>query len=128
MSVTDTFGKLKAQVEEADRTVRTAAEQNQAEIEQKVNDARRETDERGAGLRSKGQEPATEGKTHWQEIQADLDRHIQDVRQRLDATKATVDAKVAKSDADFAEANATDAIAFALSAIVEAEYATLDAV
>ena len=73
MSVTDTFGKLKAQVEEADRTVRTAAEQNQAEIEQKVNDARREADERAAELRTKGQEAATESKSHWQEMQADLD-------------------------------------------------------
>ena len=70
---------------------------------------------------------AREGESNWREMQADLNRHIQRVRQRMDAKKAAVDADVADADADWAEADAEDAIAFALSAITEAEYATLDA-
>jgi F0F1-type ATP synthase membrane subunit b/b' len=128
MSVTDTFAKVKEQADKADRTVKAAAEQNQAEIKTKVDEARRDADERAAELRAKTDKAAREGKeSHWREMQADLDLHIERVRQRMDAKKAAVDADVAASDADWAEADAEDAIAFALSAIVEAEYATLDA-
>jgi hypothetical protein len=127
MSVTDNFTKLKEQVEKADRTVKAAAEQNQAEIQAKVAEARQDADERAAELRAKGDEAAREGQSQWREMQADLNRHIERVRQRMDAKSAVVDAKVADRDADWAEADAEDAIAFALSAIVEAEYATLDA-
>ena len=128
MSVTGNFAKLKEQVEKADRDVKAAAEQNQAEIKVKVDEARRDADERAAELRAKTDKAAREGKeSHWREMQADLDLHIERVRQRMDAKKAAVDADVAASDADWAEADAEDAIAFALSAIVEAEYATLDA-
>ena len=67
------------------------------------------------------------GESQWREMQADLNRHIERVRDRMDAKKAAVDADVAGTDADWAQADAEDAIAFALSAIVEAEYATLDA-
>jgi len=129
MSVTGNFAKLKEQVEKADRAVKAAAEQNQAEIKAKVDEARRDADERAAELRAKTDEAARarEGGSHWREMQADLDLHIERVRQRMDAKTAAVDADVADSDADWAEADAEDAIAFALSAIVEAEYATLDA-
>src|SRR6188508_2468277 len=120
MSVTDNFAKLREQVEKADSTIKAAAEQNQTEIQAKVDEARRDADERAAELRAKGDEATREGESHWREMQADLKRHIERDRQRMDA-------KVADSDADWAEADAEDAIAFALSAIVEAEYATLDA-
>ena len=56
MSATDTFAKLKVQAEEADRIVRAAADQNRAEVEQKLNEARRDADERAAELRAKGQD------------------------------------------------------------------------
>ena len=72
--------------------------------------------------------PPGRTKANWREMQADLNSHIKQVRQRMDAKSAAVDAKVADSDADWAEADAEDAIAFALSAITEAEYATLDAI
>jgi hypothetical protein len=127
MSVKDNFGKLKAQVEKADRTVKAAAEQSQEEIQAKVDEARRDADERAAELRAKSNENVRAEKSQWREMQADLNNHIERVRQRMDAKKAAVDADVADSDADWAEADAEDAIAFALSAIVEAEYATLDA-
>jgi hypothetical protein len=133
MSVTDNFAKLKEQVEEADRAVKAAAEQNQAEIQSKVDEARRDADQRAAELRTKTEnadregESDREGKSQWREMQADLNRHIERVRERMDAKEAAVNADVADRDADWAEADAKDAIDFALSAIVEAEYATLDA-
>jgi hypothetical protein len=132
MSVTDKFAKLKEQVEEADRTVKAAAEQNQAEIQSKVDEARRDADDRAAELRAKTENADREGKSRegesqWRGMQADLNRHIERVRERMDAKEAAVSADVADRDADWAEADAKDAIDFALSAIVEAEYATLDA-
>src|SRR4029453_16388894 len=92
MSVTDNFAKLKEQVEKADRTVKAAAEQNQAEIKAKVDEARRDADERGAELGAKTDEAAREGESNWREMQADLNRHIEGVRQRVDAKKAAVEA------------------------------------
>jgi hypothetical protein len=133
MPVTDNFAKLKEQVEEADRAVKAAAEQNQAEIQSKVDEARREADDRAAELRAKTENADREGKSdregesQWRGMQADLNRHIERVRERMDAKEAAVSADVADRDADWAEADAKDAIDFALSAIVEAEYATLDA-
>ena len=62
MSVTDNFAKLKEQVEKADQTVKAAAE-----------------------LRAKSDEAGRQGESHWQEMQADLDSHIKQVRQRMDA-------------------------------------------
>ena len=123
----DNFAKLKEQAEKADRTVKAAEEQNQAEIKAKVDEARRDADARAAELRAKTDEAAREGESNWREMQADLNRHIERVRQRMDAKKAAVDADVADADADWAEDDAEDAIAFALSPITEAEYATLDA-
>ena len=127
MSVTDNFAKLKEQVEKADRDVKAAAEQNQAEIQSKVDEARRDADQRAAELRAKTENADREGQSQWREMQADLNRHIERVRARMDAKKAAVDADVAEDDAEWAEADARDAIDFALSAIAEAEYATLDA-
>ena len=73
MSVTDNFAKLKEQVEKADRSVKAAAEQNQAEIQAKVDEARRDADERAAELRAKSKEAAREGESNWREMQADLE-------------------------------------------------------
>ena len=80
-----------------------------------MDEARRDADKRAAELRAKSDEAGRQGESHWQEMQADLDSDIKQVRQRMDAKKAAVDADVADSDADWAEADAEDAIAFALS-------------
>jgi len=87
MSVKDNFAKLKEQAEKADRTVKAAEEQNQAEIKAKVDEARRDADARAAELRAKTDEAAREGESNWREMQADLNRHIE----RADNTARIVD-------------------------------------
>ena len=64
MSVKDNFAKLKEQAEKADRTVKAAEEQNQAEIKAKVDEARRDADARAAELRAKTDEAAREGESN----------------------------------------------------------------
>jgi hypothetical protein len=127
MSVSEKFAKLKDQVDQAEDNVKAAAAQNKADLEAKVNDARKSADDRAAVLRAKTQETSDDAKAHWSEVQSDWDRHIQRIRQHIDEKKAEHDVKAAERDADWAEADALDAIDFASAAIQEAWDAVLDA-
>jgi chromosome segregation ATPase len=121
------FAKLKGEVEEAQRKIIEAAEQDQTDIDAQVNEARRSADARAAELRDKPQE-ADRPDSHWQQVRSDWNRHIQSTRAHIDAKKAEIDANDAEDDAAMAEIDAEDAIDFAESAISEAEYAVLNAV
>jgi hypothetical protein len=127
MPVSDDFAKLTAQVEEAELRIKEAAAEGHAEAETKVDEARQKAEVHAAEQRDKARE-ADDRDDGWQQIRSDWDRHVQRLRERIDAKKAGVDASVAESDAEWAEAAAYDAIDFAASAILEAEYVVLDAV
>ena len=127
MSVTDSFGKLGEQVEEANAKIKAAADQGEAVIQAKVDDARRDADHHVAEVGTKSSGGTSDGESNWQQIQADWKRHVGQTRQRVDTAKAAVDADTAVRQAKSAESDALDAIAFAQSAIAEAEGATLDA-
>ena len=128
MSVTESFAKLKEEIDNADREIKAAAEQDRGDIQ-----ARRSTMRDGwpTSVRpSFGRRPATQPRrptatgTRWGPRR---DRHIKRVRQHIDATKTAVDRDVAVHDADAAYSDANDAIDFARSAVGEAEYAVLEA-
>jgi hypothetical protein len=121
------FAKLKGEIEEAQRAIIEAAEQDQTDIDAKVNEARRSADARAAELRDKPQQ-ADRSDSHWQKVRSDWDQHIQSTRAHIDAKKAAIDANDAEDDAVWTEIDAEDAISFAQSAITEAEYAVLNAV
>jgi hypothetical protein len=127
MSVSESFAKLKEQLDEAERTVSAAVTQNDADVKAKVDEARRNADSRAAELRTKTQDGPDLADSGWRQVQRDWDRHIESARKRIDARKADVDVMVAASESEQAEADARDAIDFAGSAIEEAEYAVLDA-
>ena len=121
------FAKLKGEVEEAQRTIIEAAEQDQADVDAKVDEARRSADVRAAELRDKPQQ-ADRPESHWQQVRSDWNQHVQGTRAHIDSKKAEVDANGAREDAEWAEVDAEDAISFAESAITEAEYAVLEAI
>jgi hypothetical protein len=121
------FAQLKEQVEEAQRTIIDAAEEDAAEVDAKADKARQSADARAAELHTEAQRADRTG-NHWEQIRSDWDRHVQGTRQRMRAQKAAVDANVAENDAESAESDAYVAIDFAASAIEEAEYAVLGAV
>jgi hypothetical protein len=121
------FAKLEAEVEEGQRKIIEAAEQDQTDIDGQVNEARRSADARAAELRDKSQQ-ADRPDSHWQQVRSDWNRHIQSTRAHIDAKKAEMDANDAEDDAAMTEIDAEDAIDFAESAIMEAEYAVLNAV
>jgi hypothetical protein len=127
MSVLESFGELKDQVVKADGEIMAVAEKDEPAIQTKVDDARREADQHAADLKATTQRAGTDPQSHWQEIQADWDRHIERMRGRLDSAKAGYDLSLAETEAESAETDALNAIAFAASAVIEAEYATLDA-
>ena len=127
MTASDSFTKLKQQVEKAERDIIAAASQNEAELEAKLDETRKSADDRAAELRAKTQAATDQAESRWREVQSDWDRHIQRMHERMDAKKAVHDAKVAEEDAEWAEADALDAIDFASSAAQEAEYAVLNA-
>jgi hypothetical protein len=128
MAASDSFTKLKEQVEKAERDVNAAVSQDAAELQAKLEETRRSADDHAAKLRAKTRTAGDQAEGHWQEVQGDWDQHIQRMHQRIDAKKSAHDAKVAEEDAEWAEADALDAIDFASSAVEEAEYAMLDAI
>jgi len=121
------FARLKDEVEEAQRTIVEAAEQDEAGVDAKIDETRRSADARAAEVRNKPKK-ADRPESHWQQFRSDWDQHVQGMRKHLDATKATIDANDAEDAAEWAEVDAEDAINFAASAITEAEYALLAAV
>jgi hypothetical protein len=127
MTASDSFTKLKQQVEKADRDVMAVASQGEVELQAKLDETRKSADDHAAELRAKTQAATDQAESHWREVQSDWDRHIQRMHERMDAKKAVHDAKMAEADAEWAEADALDAIDFASSAVEEAEYAVLDA-
>jgi hypothetical protein len=127
MSVTESFGKLKVEVANAESAVKAAAEEDASELRAKVDDARKQADARAAELRTKTGDAASNGQSHWQQMQAQWDSHIKAAHKRMDAAEVAVDRDMAVRRATDAYEDATDAIEFAQSAIAEAEYATLEA-
>jgi len=127
MTASDNFAKLKDQVEDAERRVSKAGSQDKAELQARVNEARKNADDLAADLQARTQQASDQAGDHWQEVRSDWDQHIKRVRERIDAKKAAHDVDVAERDAEWAEADALDAIDFASSAVEEAEYAVLDA-
>jgi hypothetical protein len=61
MSVSESFAKLKEQLDEAERTVRAAVEQDEADVKAKVDEARANADSRAAELRTKTQDGPDQG-------------------------------------------------------------------
>src|SRR5215470_8739037 len=106
MTVSDGFDKLKEQVDEADRSIRAAANQGEAELKSMVEEARKNADRHADELRAKSDEVADQAEHHWHEVQGDWDAHIKRMHARIDAKKAAFDADIAETDAELAEADA----------------------
>ena len=128
MSVSaNSFDKLSEKIDDAKRSISAAASESEAELKTKVEEARKNADDRAAELSAKVQ--ATTDKTdHWQQIQSDWEQHRQIIRRRIDEAKTAQDLDAAELRAEWAEADARDAVDFAASAIDEAKYAMLDAI
>jgi hypothetical protein len=124
----DSFDKLSEKVDEDKRIIRAAASASEAELKAKVDEARKNADDRAAELNAKTQEASDQAKAHWQQIQSDWDQHRQNVRRRIDELKAAQDLDSAEDRAEWAEGDARDAVQFAANAIDEATYAMLDAI
>jgi hypothetical protein len=123
----DSFEKLSEKIDEAKSSIRAAASESEAELKAKVEEARKNADDRAAELSAKVH--ATADKTdHWQQIQSDWDQHRQEIRKRIDDAKSAEDLETAELRAEWAESDARDAIDFAANAIDEAQYAMLDAI
>jgi hypothetical protein len=122
----DSLDKLSEKIDEAKRTIRAAASQSQAELEAKVEEARKKADERAAELGVETQAAADKAEGHWQQIQGDWEQHRQNVRRLIGEAKSQQDLDAASARASWAEADARDAVDFASNAIDEATYAMLD--
>src|SRR5215510_7858681 len=99
MSVLESFEELKDQVVKADGEIMAVAEKDEPAIQTKVDDTRREADQHAAELKATTQRAGTGAEGHWQEIQADWDRHRERMRARLDSAKSGYDLTVAEGEA-----------------------------
>jgi hypothetical protein len=129
MSVSvDSFDRLSQKLDEAKRTIRAAASAGETELKAKIDEARKNADERAAELSASAAATADKADVHWQKIQSDWDQHRQAVRKRIDEAKAAENLNDAELRAEWAEDDARDAVDFASNAIDEATYAMLDAI
>jgi hypothetical protein len=126
-SATQKFSKLKDQMDQAAKTVASAASEDERAVQAKLDDARKDADDRAAELRARAQDASDDAADHWHKIRSDWDQHVARSRKRIDEAKAQLDASTAVRDLEWAENDAIDAIDFASAAITEAEYAVLDA-
>jgi hypothetical protein len=124
----DTFDKLSEKVDAAKASIRAAASESETELKAKVEEARKNADEKAAELGVETQAAADQAEAHWQQIQSDWNQHRQNVRRRIDEAKAAQDIHDAEVRAEWAESDARDAVEFAANAIDEAKYAMLDAI
>ena len=99
MPASTEFTKLKEQVEGADERIRASAAKGADELKAMVDEARTKADARADELSSKAREAGDTAEAHWNQVQSDWDRHIKQIRKRIDAKKAELDADVAERDA-----------------------------
>ena len=92
MAVSDDFTKLKEQVEGADQRIRASATQGGDELKAMVEAARTKADARADELSTRAEEAGDTAEAHWNQVQSDWDRHIKQIRKRIDAKKAEHDA------------------------------------
>jgi hypothetical protein len=76
MAAPEKFTELKQQIETAERNVRAAAAQDQAELRAKVDAARKDADERAARLQANIQQAADQGDRQWSQAQSNWDEHV----------------------------------------------------
>jgi hypothetical protein len=125
--MSDKFDELKERIEKADREIRKAAAESEAELHDSVEKARTTADDHAAKLRVKSKETSDKNRRQWLEAQSNWDDHVRRLRARMDEKKAELDVERAAENAYEDETDALDAIDFASSAVAEAEYAVLNA-
>ena len=95
MAASTEFTKLKEQVEAADQRIRASAGKGADELKAMVDQARTKADARADEISTKAHEAGDTAEAHWNQVQSDWDRHIKQIRKRIDAKKAEHDADLA---------------------------------
>jgi hypothetical protein len=127
-SASDDLAKLADRAKQANEAlVKAAAAKNRTELEAQVDKARRGAQDKAAALKSSAANEAQSTKNWWAGVQEDWKRHVAQIRQNVETTKADLDGKRLELRAEDYEADAIDAVAFAEAAVEEAEYSALDA-
>jgi hypothetical protein len=127
MALSDDLARLSVRAKEAEDHVAAARNQKKDQLAQNVENARQSTRTTVDKLQEQSTAAAGKTKAWGDDVQRSWNDHVAQVRQRIDARKASHKAKVAERDAEGAEDYAEFAIDAAYSAIAEAEYAVLDA-
>jgi hypothetical protein len=128
MAVSDDLMRLSQRAKEAEDRVAAARSQERDQLEQDVEHARQNTQTMAEKIHGESAAAAGRAESWGDDIKRSWNQHLAQVRERIDARKASHDAKVAERNAQDADDYAVFAIDFAYSAIDEAEYAVLDAV
>jgi hypothetical protein len=123
----DDLAKLADRARQASDNVKAATKKSRAELQKEVQKVREEAEDRANALKSSAGESAASAEGWWLGVQQDWRRHVNQIRQNVDTTKADLDSKWAARRADNYMADAVDAVEFAEAAVEEAEYAVLNA-
>jgi hypothetical protein len=128
MAVSDDLLRLSQRAKEAEDRVAAAKSQERDQLKQDVEHARQNTQTMAEKIHGESAAAAGRAQSWGDDIKRSWNQHLAQVRERIDARKASHDAKVAERNAQDSDDYAVFAIDFAYSAIDEAEYAVLDAV
>src|SRR5262249_29570117 len=82
-SPSESFTKLKEQMDRAAQTVVSAASGDEAAVRAKIDDARTAADAQTAELHGKTQEASDAAADHWHQIRSDWQQHVERSRKRL---------------------------------------------
>ena len=127
MSLSDQLTKLAARAKEAEDRAAAAQAKERTALEIDVKTARESAKAQADQLSKTVENQKGKLSAWWTRLQRSWDEHISEVRQNIDARRATHNLEAAQREADSAEEDASFAIDYAYAAIEEAEYAVLDA-
>lgn len=127
MDFTAQLDTLKKRVDDTVATVKAAAREDRAQLEQRIQKA--EVDANLA-LKDTGQKAgaaADRAQSKWAQVKADAAAKRDDIKAKIDQRNQMMDADAAFADAELAEDDANAAISFASWAVDNARVAILDA-
>jgi hypothetical protein len=127
MSASEQLERLADLAKQAEQDIEHAKQESQAQLQARVEQARRSSEQRAGALKGGADEAKAKASKWWGEVQEDWNNHIAKIRKDGEQWKAEHDAKRAERHAQHREADAEAAVDFAYAAFEEAEYEVLDA-
>jgi hypothetical protein len=126
--LSESLRELADHVAKIEKKVAAAEKQNEEKVEAAIDASKADAKARQDEFKAKVSEGKAGVASQWEDLQANYNQQVAQIKSNLEAKKETVELNRAKNRADDAEDYAAASIAFAIMAVDEAEIATLEAI